>query len=100
MDAGVGDGIDRARLASLCDHYGIAELAVFGSTARGEATSTSDVDLLYVLRTDARLGWEIEDLAEELAEVFGRPVDLVSRSALHPLLTAAVLREARSLYAA
>jgi hypothetical protein len=38
------------------------------------------------LAPGVRLGWEIDDLAEELEEVFGRPVDLVSRVAPHPLL--------------
>jgi predicted nucleotidyltransferase len=36
------------RLAELCRKYGIAELAVFGSVARGDAGPDSDVDLLYV----------------------------------------------------
>jgi len=44
--------------------------------------------------------WEIEDLAEELSEVFGRRVDLVSRSALHARLRETVLAEAKPLYAA
>ena len=36
------------QLAELCRKYGIAELSVFGSVARGEAQPGSDVDLLYV----------------------------------------------------
>jgi hypothetical protein len=36
------------RLAELCQKYGIAELSVFGSAARGDARPDSDVDLLYV----------------------------------------------------
>src|SRR5579871_1068611 len=35
-----------SRLAELCQKYGIAELAVFGSVARGDAGPDSDVDLL------------------------------------------------------
>lgn len=92
--------VDTARLDALCRRYGIAALHVFGSTARGTAGPDSDVDLLYDLAPGARLGWEVEDLAEALAEVFGRPVDLVARGALHPLLSAPVLHEARPLYAA
>jgi predicted nucleotidyltransferase len=92
--------VDRERLAAVCDRYGIATLAVFGSVARGGDTSSSDLDLLYELRPGARLGWEIDDLADELSEIFGRPVDLVSRIALHPLLADTVLGEARPLYAA
>jgi hypothetical protein len=47
-----------------------------------------------------RLGWEIEELAEELAELFGHRVDLVSLRALHPMLKPSVLAEARPVYAA
>jgi len=49
---------------------------------------------------ERRLGWEIEQLAEELAELFGGHVDLVSSRALHPLLRPSVLAEARPVYAA
>lgn len=94
------DNVDRERLADVCHRYGVAALLVFGSAARGTATSSSDLDLLYELRPGARLGWEIDDLADELSAIFGRPVDLVSRVALHPLLADTVLDEARPLYAA
>jgi predicted nucleotidyltransferase len=56
--------------------------------------------VLYELRPGRRLGWEIEDLADELSELFGRRVDLVSRTALHQRLLAAALAEAQPLYAA
>lgn len=92
--------VDVERLDAICRRYGIARLLVFGSVARGEPTPSSDVDVLYDLLPGARLGWEIDDLADELAEVFGRRVDLVARTALHPLLRATVLSEARPVYAA
>lgn len=92
--------VDVDRLDAVCRRYGISTLLVFGSVARGESTPSSDIDLLYDLRPGARLGWEVDDLADELAEVFGRPVDLVARAALHPMLRAAVLEEARPVYAA
>ena len=95
-----GIEVDLRRLAEICDRYGIAELEVFGSSARGTAGPASDVDILYTVRAGRRLGWEIEDLADELSALLGRPVDLVSRRALHPLLRPAVLAEARTLYAA
>jgi uncharacterized protein len=95
-----GVEVDEARLAAVCDRYGIAELKVFGSRVRGTARPDSDIDILYTLRPGRRLGWEIEQLADELAELFGRQVDLVSVRALHPLLRPSVLAEARPLYAA
>jgi predicted nucleotidyltransferase len=70
------------------------------SVSRGEERSDRDVDVLYELAPGARLGWEVEDLTDELSEVLGRPVDLVSRRALHERLREAVLAEARLLYAA
>ena len=57
--------IDRDRLAAVCHRYGIASLSVFGSVARGAAGEDSDIDLLYELRPGARLGWEVDDLADE-----------------------------------
>ncbi len=92
--------VDTAALDAVCRRYGIASLTVFGSVARGEDGPGSDIDLLYELRPGARLGWEIEDLSDELAALFGRPVDLVSRRAVHPLLRDAVLADERPLYAA
>ena len=95
-----GVTVDEVRLAAICTRYGIARLMIFGSVARGTAEPSSDVDVLYELQPGRRLGWEIEDLSDELSELFGRPVDLVSRVALHKRLRAAVLAEAQPLYAA
>jgi uncharacterized protein len=95
-----GVEVDEARLADICDRYGIAELQIFGSQARGTAGPDSDIDVLYTLRPGRRLGWEIEHLADELSELFGRRVDLVSLRSLHPLLQRSVLAEARPVYAA
>jgi uncharacterized protein len=92
--------IEERRLADICDRYGIAELLVFGSQARGTAGPDSDIDVLYTLRPGRRLGWEIEELADELAGLFGHWVDLVALRGLHPMLRPSVLAEARPVYAA
>jgi predicted nucleotidyltransferase len=92
--------VDDRELAVVCDRYGIAELKVFGSRVRGTARPDSDIDVLYVLRPGQKLGWEIEQLADELSGLLGHRVDLVSLRALHPRLKPAVLAEARPLYAA
>lgn len=92
--------VDLPRLREICSRYGIASLSVFGSAARGNAGPDSDIDVLYELKPGVRLGWEIEDLNQELTDLFGRRVDLVSRRALHPLLRDTVLTESRQLYAA
>jgi hypothetical protein len=95
-----GTEVSEERLAAICDRYGIAKLEVFGSQARGTARPDSDIDVLYTLRPGSKLGWEIEQLADELGDLFGRKVDLISLRSLHPLLQPSVLAEARLVYAA
>src|SRR5437016_4155636 len=71
------------RLGEFCRERGITRLELFGSALRHDFCEDSDVDLLATLRPDARptlLDWA--DMQEKLAEMFGRPVDLVSRRAL------------------
>lgn len=60
--------------------FGVRELAIFGSYARGEATPLSDVDILVAL--ERPLGWEIVDLRDYLEALLGLPVDLLAAGAL------------------
>ena len=95
-----GASVDLARLADVCERYGIAELSVFGSVSRGTATASSDIDLLYVMAPDRALGFAINRVEDEFSDLFGRPVDLVSKRALHRMLRDRVLAGAQTLYAA
>lgn len=92
--------VDLERIEEICQRYGVARLEVFGSVAQGRERPDSDIDVLYDLVPGGRLGWEIENLADELSAVLRRPVDLVSRRALHKRLREAVLAEAQLLYTA
>ena len=89
-----------ARLADLCRRYGIAELAVFGAVARGDAGPDSDVDLLYVRVPGNDLGMAYFDLQEDLERLFGHRVDLVAKDGLHRVIRDQVLADAQVLYAA
>jgi len=76
-------------------------LSVFGSAARDELRPDSDIDLLVVFEAEARVGFlRLAEVAEALAALLGRPVDLVPKNGLKPLLRPQVLAEARLLYAA
>jgi predicted nucleotidyltransferase len=88
------------RLAQLCEKYGIAELSVFGSVARGEDRPDSDIDLLYVRVPGNDLGMSYFSLQEDLEELFGRPVDLVPKDGLHRVIRDQVIADAQVLYAA
>jgi uncharacterized protein len=91
----------RPQIARLCSEYGIAELAVFGSVARGEDDADSDVDLLYVRAPSTVMGYmKLMQLQEDLEQLLGRPVDLVSKEGLHWVIRDRVLSDARIIYAA
>lgn len=94
------EDVDLERLHEVCERYGVVSLEIFGSVARGEGRPDSDVDLLYVLRPDARLGFRLFDLEDELSAVFGRPVDLVARKSINKYIREQVLADAQPLYAA
>ena len=82
----------RAEILALAERYGAYNVRVFGSVARGEAGPTSDVDLLVDLRPD--VGLEYIALWQDLQDLLGREVDLVTEQALPPYLRPRVLREA------
>lgn len=92
----------RETLAALCRRWRIRELSVFGSVARGSYRADSDVDLLVVFDPDAPWSTlDIVDLREELADLFGRNVDLVEERAIrNPYRKASILRDKSVLYAA
>ena len=88
-------------LQDVCRRYGVHELWLFGSSARGSARPDSDVDLLVQFEPDARIGFlELAGLQEELSAILDKPVDLVPRNGLKAVIRDAVLAEARSLYLA
>lgn len=70
---------------------------LFGSSATGAATSTSDVDVLVDLR-DASLE-RIVDLSAKLTAILGRPVDVIrlQDAGVDPLFLADVVAEGRVL---
>jgi predicted nucleotidyltransferase len=85
----------RAEILALAERYGAYNVRVFGSVARGEAGPTSDVDLLVDLRPG--VGLEYIALWQDLQDLLGREVDLVTEQALPPYLRPRVLREAMPL---
>ncbi len=75
--------------------YGVARLTVFGSVARNEATTDSDVDILVEFRPGARIGlFEFAHLRCYLMEILGCEVDLVTPDAMRPSMRENILREA------
>lgn len=74
---------------------GVTALYLFGSVARGEAASTSDVDI--IVDYDPASDFNLIDLAgvrRRLSERLGVGVDVVTRSGIHRRIRDRVLEEA------
>ena len=59
--------------------YGIVNIGIFGSVARGEQTDKSDIDIFY---EGTSMGLKsLVQLPMELEKIFGVPVDVVRKHA-------------------
>ena len=85
-------------LIEICRSNDVTMLGLFGSTARGEATSTSDIDLLVRFSKPKSLVGVIS-LEQQLTALLGREVDLLTESALSPYLRERILHDLRVVYA-
>jgi len=70
-------------IGSLADRYGISNVRIFGSVARGDAHPRSDVDFLVDIPRDASL-FDLSRFRRELTELLGVEVDVLSSRALLP----------------
>jgi len=59
----------------LQQKYPISRMGIFGSYARGEATSSSDIDIAVEL--DGPMGLNFVAMADEIENLFGTKVDVV-----------------------
>ncbi len=79
--------------ADLARRFGVVELALFGSTARGEERADSDVDIL-VSFDGPSTSQRYFGVQFYLEDRLGCPVDLVTHKALRRELAPYVEREA------
>lgn len=78
-------------MASQLDRdYGVSRIGIFGSYARGEARSDSDLDVLVEFRKPVNL-FEFSRLKTYLSQQLNITVDLVTPAALKPLIRNEVL---------
>ena len=87
----------RGRAVSVFKKHGVKRARVFGSFARGEARSDSDIDLLVLCKDRTSL-WDFIGLREDLTERLGRPVDVVSENNVIPYFRASIYRDLKPLY--
>lgn len=64
----------RTHKAALAAKYGVTRLGIFGSVARDEATSVSDIDIVVEMPPDL---FQMVHMQEELEQLLRTSVDLI-----------------------
>lgn len=83
----------RDDILRLAQSYGITDVRLFGSVARGQTRSESDVDLL--IEPPARFSlFDLVGLKQDLEDLLGCHVDVVTAEGLHWYIRDRVLAEA------
>ena len=97
--------IPRETIAEFCIKWKIREFAFFGSVLRDDFRPDSDIDVLVTFSEDAKHTlFDLVHMENELKEIFGREVDIVSRrgieSSRNYIRKNAILSSAEAVYAA
>ena len=89
----------RRWLARWAHRHQVARVHLFGSAARGELRPDSDLDFAVEFREGGRVGlFEMVDMQDELAERFGRPVDMGTLRSMRPYVRRNADRDLVTLY--
>ena len=81
----------RRHKGKILKEFPVRRLAIFGSLARQENISGSDVDIL--VDVDPSIGLKFVTLADRLQEILHCKVDLVSRRGVKPALLEMIEKE-------
>lgn len=90
----VRDG--RQDIARIATAHGARNVRIFGSVGRGEAEASSDLDLLVDM-SEGRSLFDLVALSDELEDVLGIEVDVVTEGGISPYLRDQILAEAVAL---
>ncbi len=86
----------REEILNIAHGYGARDIRVFGSVARGEATSDSDIDFLVEMEPGRTL-LDIIAIKQDLEDLLGRRVDVVTKAAVSPYIRDEVTSQAVNL---
>jgi uncharacterized protein len=88
--------LKRDEILRIAARRGARNLRIFGSVARGTASPQSDIDFLVDMESGRSL-FDLGGLLNDLQDLLGRPVDVVTEAGLRRRIRARVLAEARPL---
>lgn len=86
-------GPRREAILRAASHHGMRKVRVFGSVARGEAGSGSDLDLLVEVDAGRSL-LDVVGFWQDVEEIVGHHVDVVTEGGVSPYLREKIYAEA------
>lgn len=87
----------KAKIKEIAAQHGAFNVRVFGSVARGEANSNSDLDLIVDYDLDKISPWFPTGLIRDLETLLGTKVDVVTSAGLKARIRDEVLQECLSI---
>jgi uncharacterized protein len=92
--------IPRTEINAFCRRNQVKSLALFGSVLRADFRPDSDVDILVEFQPEAQIGFmAMSRMQRELTALLHRPVDLVPKEGLKPLIRDSILANTEVVYA-
>ena len=85
-------------IAEYFKNQPVLKAYLFGSFSRGEETDSSDIDILIVLDDSQHVGLKFFGMYEDLKDMLGRNVDLVTDRSLAPFARESVDRDKILIY--
>lgn len=86
----------REEISKIAASHGATDVRIFGSRARGEAGTSSDVDL-FVKLSPSRTLLDLVAIKQDLEDLLGCPVDVVTEESISPYIRSQVLKELATL---
>jgi len=90
---------DTNKLIDICHANDVKMIGVFGSFARGEATSKSDIDFLVKFSKRKSL-LALVKLERQMSTALGRKVDLLTEASISPYIREQVKHDLKVIYEA
>ena len=86
----------RKEILTIAKKHGALSVRLFGSYARGEEQPSSDIDLLVKMESGRSL-LDIIAIKQEVEDLLGKKVDVVTEAALSPYIRDEVLQQTVAL---
>lgn len=83
----------KRRSLPILRRHAVKRAAVFGSFARGDAKSGSDIDFLIEYKAKNKSLFDLVDLKFELENILGRKVDIITYGSIYWRLRERILAE-------